>query len=245
MDCPTPVAALILACVQGRPLLGKGVVLVAALVAAAAEGVWLVHWGVRVLPAFAQPPWPTPPPHLSVPPPIIVSPDQVKGVPTPPAPGATVWLLQPIPRGIIPRVNPLPGTRITSAEADPAHRIAIRLEWESLPATTQLVYQPLSPSQAPAPPEGFRLLRAFALQAYDAEARPFIPVLRRPWVLQVPLAGLEGPVADPLRLVLARYRDDQGRWQLLVTAYHTDARLLETRLLDLGRYAILEEAPLP
>ncbi|MFN3974874.1 MAG: hypothetical protein ACK4K2_06340 [Dehalococcoidia bacterium] len=221
----------------------RRVVLLLALLGAASAGAWLVHlWGLAP-PALAQPPWPTPPPQLAVPYPVIVPPDQVKGVETPPIPGATVWLLQPFPRGIIPRVPPLPSTLLSSNETDQAQRILIRLEWESLPATTQLLYRPIPVSQAPAPPDGYRIRRAFALQAYDAQGRPFAPALRRPWVLRVPLAGLDSP--DPLRLFLARYREDTGRWQLLVTAYHTQSRLLETRLLELGRYALLEEVLLP
>lgn len=192
---------------------------------------------------LAQPSWPTPPPNLLVPTPVIVPSVQVKKVTQPPVPGATVWLLQPLIPGVLPRVNPLPDTRLTSAEADPAQRIVLRLEWESLPATTQLVYHPLTPAQVPPPPEGYRVVRALSLQAYDAEGRPVVPVLRRPWVLQVPLAGLDD--VPPLRLVLARYREDQGRWHLLVTVFHPQARLLETRLVDLGRYAVLEEASVP
>lgn len=215
------------------------------LLGAVGAGAWLAHlWGWTP-PALAQPPWPTPPPYLAVPHPITVPSDQVKRVEAPAIPGATVWLLQPFPRGIIPRVPPLPSTRLTTQEADPAQRVIVRLEWESLPATTQLLYQPLSPSQAPAPPAGYRIRRAFDLRAYDAQGRPFTPALRRPWVLQVPLDGLGTPLPDPRRLLLARYREDAGRWQLLVTAYHTDSRLLETRILDLGRYAVLEESPLP
>ncbi|GBD10373.1 hypothetical protein HRbin23_00014 [bacterium HR23] len=228
-----------------RLALGKGVMLLVAVLGAVGVGVWLSRWAGGALPVLAQPPWPTPPPHLSVPPPLIVPANQVKRVPLPPVEGAQVWLLQPFPRGFLPRINPLPSTTLASGETDPARRIALWLEWESLPATTQLLYRPLDPAQVPPPPEGYRLRRVFALEAFDAEGRPYVPLLRRPWVLRVPLAGLEGPPPEPARLLLARYREEQGRWQLLVTTYRPSGAFLETRLVDMGRYALLEETPFP
>gem|GEM_PF-2959100 len=228
---------------EGLSRLRQGVILGVAALGTAALGVLATLLWPPAVPALAQPPWPTPPPHPAVPPPVIIPPERVKPVPVPQVQGATVWLLQPLPRGVLPRVPPLPGGSLISQEADPAQRIVLRLEWESLPATLHLLYHPLPHGQAPPPPAGYRLLRAFALRGYNAEAQPFTPTLRRPWVLRVPLAGLPG-APDPHRLFLAQWREESGRWHLLTTVYNPSARVLETRLLALGLYAVLEEPAL-
>jgi hypothetical protein len=137
----------------------------------------------------------------------------------------------------------LPKTVFESGEANPRERVRLHIEAGSLPYTLQLVYEPVALEQLPSPlPEG-RALWAFALRAFDHEAKAVAPPLRRPWLLEVPAHGLKSGDGNPSRFLLAWYDEKRGRWVFLTTAYHTDRGVLSARLLAPGYFAVTDDRP--
>ena len=180
--------------------------------------------------ASADPVWPTPPPAPAASSPRIDSEITRVEVPL----GATSSVIQPILQGIIPAIPPLVSTIFEAPE-----HLKVTIEAGSLPRTIQLTYEPLQLDQAPDPARLQRLVRVFDLKSYDYQGREFQPDLLRPWIIEVPLDKLPGPLGDVSRLVFARFED--GRWTPLVTSLRRDDNVLVSRILKTGQFAILAE----
>lgn len=183
--------------------------------------------------ASADSPWPTPPPAPPAPPPTVER--VIAPVVAPPVAGAVVRVIHPLPLGAIPAIPPLPSTTFEGSGA-----VKITIEAGSLDRTIQLMYVPLAPDQAASPGRSQKVVWAFDLKSYDARGREFQPNLRRPWVLQVPVAQIPGNSGDPRQLLFARYED--GSWLPQVTSYFPSDNVLVSRILQTGRFAILAEA---
>jgi hypothetical protein len=182
--------------------------------------------------ASADSPWPTPPPAPPALPPTVER--VTTPVVAPPVAGAVVRVIHPLPQGAIPAIPPLPATIFEAAGT-----LKITIEAGSLDRTIQLTYAPVAPDQAANPGRFQKVVWAFDLKSYDARGREFQPTLRRPWVLQVPVAQIPGNPGDPRQLLFARYED--GRWLPQVTSYFRSDNLLVSRILQTGRFAILAE----
>ena len=183
---------------------------------------------------LADVPWPTPPPGPQ-PPGVRVIDTDIKPAAVPAIPGAISWLVLPQAMSV-PRFPPVP----RSAFDAPAG-VHIVSDAGSITSTVQLVYAPISIEGLPSPGPGADLRKVFDLRAFDHQANRITLKLRRPWVLEVPIDGLTRSFEEPSRLLLARYDEREG-WVPLVTIYHRHTGMLETRLLDVGRFAVIMES---
>ena len=185
---------------------------------------------------FSDPPWPTPPPAPPAPRARIIPLGQITEVALPSVTGASSVVLHPISGGPVPRIPPL-----RSVTFDSYQDVRLISEAGSLLHTVQVVYAPVSMSDAPSPDRHQILLRTFDLFAYDHQAKLVSPPLVRPWVLEVRLEELELGQAHPSQLLLARFDSQSKRWAPLVTSYFPSKGLLMAKILDVGRFAIMAE----
>ena len=110
----------------------------------------------------------------------------------------------------------------------------------TLAETVQLVYEPVPADSTGHVGLHLRPLRAFDLKSFDSRAENFSPRLLRPWVLEVDVPSSLESTVEPSRLLIARQED--GRWQPLVTNYHSDRNILVARILSPGRFAVLHDS---
>ena len=183
---------------------------------------------------LADVPWPTPPPGPQ-PPGVRVIDSDIKPAAVPSIPGAISWVVLPQAMSV-PRFPPVPRSPFGAPDG-----VRIVSDAGSITSTVQLVYEPLSIEGLPPPGPGAALRKVFDLRAFDHQAKRITLNLRRPWVLEVPIDGLTRSFEEPSRLLLARYDESEG-WVPLVTTYHRRRGMLETRLLDVGRFAVIMES---
>lgn len=189
----------------------------------------------------AQPPWPTPPPAPVLAPPVAVPSAAIVAAPVPQVAGSVSSVVQPLFAGSLPRVPPLPKTVFSSAELDPARQIKVHIEAGSILRTLQLVYEPVPIEKAPKVIPSQEVIRSFELRAFDHEANSIDPKIHRPWLLEVPLGELKELDVDPSTLLLANYLEDEKRWRFLVTSYYPHRDLVTTRILKVGKFALVAD----
>ena len=170
-----------------------------------------------------------PPPGPGLPVPRVINPSDVKPVSVPAVPGATSWIVLPL-APTNPQFPPVPHSVFESS--DGTH---IRVDAGSIDTTVQIVYEPIPLEKAPAGSSRQELIRVFRLSAANHNGDSIHLQILRPLVLEVPAIG-----RDPSRVMLAVYDKDSG-WTPLVTAYHKARGVLQTRLLELGQFAVLGE----
>jgi hypothetical protein len=106
--------------------------------------------------------------------------------------------------------------------------------------TLQLSFVPVDLDEATQPPKHQLLRLAFDLRAFDHNAEEITPVLRRPWVLEIPTRGLTRLDETPARLLIARY-DEKDGWVPLTTTYHRSRGILQARILRVGLFGVVME----
>lgn len=189
------------------------------------------------------PPWPTPPPAPLVVPNPAIDGGRISRVPVPRIAGATLEIINPIPFPDLPRVPPLPEQVFTSIEEDPSQRIRIRIEAASIIEIIQLLYFPVAPSNVPPPGPTFTIERAFQIKVFDHQGQLYLPIVHRPWKLEVPISEAVSEDDTFLRLTLARYEIEEARWMPLVTSHFKEKNFLVSRIASPGLYALIKEVP--
>lgn len=185
-------------------------------------------------PSSADNPWPTPPPGPKAPLPRVISEDNIKPVEVPQVAGATRWVILPLAMPI-PRFPPVPSSTFQSPDG-----VQIVSDAGSINTTVQLTYAPVPVDEARAPHPHQELRRVFDIRVFDHSASRIDLELRRPWVLEVPVTGLTKSFENPARLLIARYDEGTG-WVPLVTSYYASSGILQARVLQVGRFAVLAE----
>ncbi len=183
---------------------------------------------------FADPGWPTPPPAPKARQPVITV--DIAPVELPPALGAILWEVQPLPQRGIPSIPP-----VNSDTYETPGYLKISIEAGTLAETIQLTYVPIQREAAPPPHRLQKLVDVFDLTAYDHQGQQLEPTFRRPWILEVSVRDLPNFTGDPGRLELAKLEGD--RWLPMVTNYFRQENVLVARIISTGRFAILEESP--
>ena len=182
----------------------------------------------------ADDPWPTPPPGPRPSVPKVIVDDGIKPVDTPLVAGATKWVVLPLAM-LLPRFPPVPSSSFQAPDD-----VRIVSDAGSIDSTIQLVYEPIPAADAQPPGPHQSLRKAFDLRTFDHQANRITLDLRRPWLLEVPIRGLIQSFEDPARFLIARY-DEKSGWVPLVTSYYRNQGVLQVRILQVGRFAILAE----
>ena len=179
-------------------------------------------------------PWPTPPPGPRPPAARVVAEADIKRVEVPPVAGAGSAV-------VLPLSMPLPRfPRVPSANYDWSGGVRLTTDAGSVDRTLQLSFVPVDPDEAPQPPKHQLLRLAFDLRAFDHNAEEITPVLRRPWVLEIPTRGLTRAADDPARLLIVRHEGKDG-WVPLTTTYHRSRGVLQARILRVGLFGVVME----
>ena len=211
---------------KGRTTITIGLCLLVALLAASSPTVALGQ----------APPWPTPPPAPPLPLPSVVSISDIVPVNPPLVPGASAALFLPLVPGPVPRIPPLRGTPFETSDG-----LRLISQEGTLDQTVQLTYEPLAIDRASPFGPHLQPLQAFQLRTFDHRAREFTPSLRRPWVLEIPIPDSDQGPVNPEKLLIARWEKDGG-WIPLITSYHRTRHVLILRVLQPGRYVLLQDS---
>ena len=183
-------------------------------------------------PASANDPWPTPPPGPRPPVPNVIEVSNIKPVEVPR--GATSWVIPPVAM-FAPRFPPVPSNLFRSNDG-----VSILSDAGSITTTVQIVYQPVENWEGLPNSPLQEVRKVFDLRAFDHQAKQISLDLRRPWVLDVGLQGIAEDFDDPARFLIARYEEGIG-WVPLVTSYRRNQGILQARVLQVGRFAVLAE----
>ena len=184
-------------------------------------------------PVFSDPPWPTPPP--AVPSGVVYAEEMIRVISTPAINSSSV-VLHPIWGGHLPRIPPLRSLTFSSHQG-----IDVVMEAGSLLQTMQLVYSPVDMGEAPSTNRYWHLLKPFDLLAYDHRAEKLSLSLVRPWILEVRLEELELSQVDMSQLLIGRFDLEAEEWIPMVTFHYSSDGLLVSKILDVGRFAIMSE----
>lgn len=189
--------------------------------------------------------WPTPPPAPVGALPDVVPASKVTPVPAPEVPGGVAQQVDPIFAGLVPRIPPRPFVPFVGGEPDPANRVEVEFPAGSLPRTVQVTYEPLASERTAPVEEGSRVLRAFAVNIFDAAGAPIDLTFSAPVRMAVSFSAedIEASGGDPTRLVLARYEEKRERWNPLLTDHQLGKAKLLVRILRPGVFAVIAEPP--
>lgn len=179
-------------------------------------------------------PWPTPPPGPRPSAPRVVAEADINRVEVPSVAGASSAV-------VLPLSMPLPRfPRVPRSNYDWSGGVRLTTDAGSVDLTLQLSFVPVDPDEAPQPPKHQLLRLAFDLRAFDHNAEEITPVLRRPWVLEIPTRGLTQVSEIPARLLIVHHKGKDG-WVPLTTTYHRSRGVLQARILHVGLFGVVME----